>query len=386
MDFNLAKEQIEIKQAAREFAEKEFTSELARKCDEKEEFPFELYRKAAKLGFVCPHFDEEYGGQGLGHLETLLILEEFCRADSTLGETIYGASFGSDCILMFGTEDQKKKYLPKVAHGEYVSAGAITEPNHGCDISVLDTIAKKEGDYWVINGTKTFITNAPIADFVVVLCQSNPELKHRGQTLFVVDKGTEGLDVTPLKGKMGVRASLHGELSFNNVRVTKDSLVGEEGKGFYHTLSFLNIGRALVAGVAVGMAQGAFERALKYSKQRVQFGRPISDFQAIQHKLADMATKVEAARQLAYRAAWCLDNSTSLSPRTLSKLCSMAKLFATDIAVQVITEALQIFGGYGYFADYDLERYYRDVRITQIYEGTNEIQRNIIFGSISEGA
>jgi alkylation response protein AidB-like acyl-CoA dehydrogenase len=285
---------------------------------------------------------------------------------------------------MHGNEEQKKNFLPRVARGEWIIAGAITEPAHGCDIMALDTTAKWNGEKWVINGTKTFITNAPIASCAVVLCQTNLELKHRGQTLFVVERGNEGFESAELKGKMGIRATPVGELSFNNVVVRNEALLGEENKGFYYTLATLDVGRVMAAGRAIGMAEGAYGRALKYSKERQQFGRPISEFQAIQHKLAEMATQIEAARQLAYKAAWYIDNRKTHF-RTISKLCSMAKLFATRTAVKVISEALQIFGGYGYFRDYDIERYYRDVRVTEIYEGTNEIQKNNIFGAISGG-
>lgn len=340
MNFELTKEQRDVKRATCEFAEKEFKPELARECDRKEEFPWDLYKKAAKLGFMSLHFNEEYGGQGYGHMESLLVREEFCRADSTLGQALFSSLFGCDLILMYGNEEQKKKYLPKVAQGEWIGAGAITEPAHGCDILTLDTTATRDGDGWIINGTKTFITNAPIADFVVVLCQTNPGLKHRGQTLFLVEKGIEGFEATKLEGKMGIRGAQIGELSFSNVRVTKEAVVGEENRGFYHTLSFLDVGRAMVAGQAVGMAQGAYERALKYSKERVQFGRPISEFQMIQHKLVNMATNIEAARLLAYQAAWYIDKGT-LHYRTLSKLCSTAKLFATNMAVNAISDAFK---------------------------------------------
>lgn len=376
MDFELTKEQKDIQAAAREFAQKEFTPELARECDRKEEFPRDLFKKAASLGFIGCHFPEEYGGQGYGFLEACLIVEEFCRADPTLGTAIVLGAFGTDLIHMFGTEEQKKKYLANVAKGEWVSSGAFTEPAHGSDITMLDTTAKREGDYYVINGTKTLISNAPIANFAVVLCQAVPGEKYK-QTLLIVEKGAEGFEASKIEGKMGIRASPIGEYSFSNVRVPPENLVGVEGMGFYHTLEFLDLGRVAVAVQAVGMAQGALDRAVKYAKERTQFNRKLADFQVIQHKVADMAIQIEAARLLAYKAAWYVDRG-----RIIPELTSMAKTFATGMAIRVIDEALQIFGGYGYIAEYDLERFYRDVRITPLYEGTSEIQKNVIAKSL----
>ncbi len=374
MDFELTKEQKEIQKAAREFADKELTPELGREYDKKEEFPHELHKKAAKLGFIGCHFEESYGGQGLGILENFLILEEFCRADSTLGTALLVSTFGSDIIVMFGNDEQKQKYLPKVASGEWIASGAITEPAHGSDITSMDTTAKLDGDKYVINGGKTLISNATIADFAFVLCQTKPDAGRRGQSVLLVDNGTEGFDQTKIHGKMGIRASPSGEYSFSNVRVPKGNLVGVENMGFYHTLEFLDIGRAAVAMQAVGMAQGAFDLALKYAKERTQFGRPISDFQATQHKLADAATQIEAARLFAYKTAWYLDQG-----RIMPKMTCMAKNFATRMAVKVIDDCLQIFGGYGYIAEYNIERFYRDIRVTDLYEGTTEIQKNMIF-------
>lgn len=377
VNFELSREQREVKEAAREFAEKEFTPELAKECDVKEEFPWELYRKAAQLGFLQPHFAEEHGGQGLSYLENLLIVEEFCRADSTLGIAITVGTFGSDLIHLFGSEEQKQKYLPIVARGEAVSSGAFTEPGHGSDITLLDTTAVKEGDFYVINGTKTLISNAPIASFTVVLCQTIPGLKHKGQTLFIVERGAEGFEATKITGKLGIRASLLGEYSFSNVKVHRSAVVGEENRGFYHTLQFLDYGRLHTAAQAVGCAQGALDRAVRYAKERRQFGMRLADMQVIRHKVADMATKIEAARLLVYRAAAKLDEG-----KIIPELTSMAKSFAAKVGIEVVNEALQIFGGYGYLAEYDIERFYRDVRITAIYEGTTEIQKNVIARAI----
>jgi len=373
MDYELNEEQKFIKNAAREFADGEFKPEVARQFDQKHEFPRELYKKAAKLGFIGCYFDEKYGGQGLGLLENVLVEEEFCRVDSTLGSAMFTGLFGSDMVLEYGTEEQKAAYLPKTAQGEWLSSGAFTEPAHGSDITLLDTVAVLQGDEYVINGAKTMITNAPIADYAVVLCQTNPAARHKGQSLFIVPKGTPGLDCNELAGKMGIHASLLGEYSFSDLHVPKTALLGEENKGFYHFMGFIDVGRINVAAQSVGMAQGALERALKYAKQRQQFGQRLADFQVIQHKLADMATDIESARLLTYKAAWYVDKK-----QIIPKLACMAKTLATTNAVKVISEAMQIFGGYGYLADYDIERYYRDIRVSMIYEGTTEIQKNVI--------
>ena len=375
MDFKLTEEQLEIKSAVREFCLKEFTPELAMECDREEKFPWDLHRKAAQLGFVGIHFPEEYGGGGYGVLENVLVVEEMCRVDSTLGTAIMLGDFACDLILRHGTEEQKERWLPKVARGEAVSAGAFTEPARGSDITKMDTTAVKEGDEWVINGTKTLISNATIASFFITLCQTNPEAEptYRGQSLIIVERETPGVDVTKIGGKLGIRSSPTGEVSFSDVRVPEENLLGELNRGFYHSLYFFDESRIEIAAQAVGIAQGALDRALKYAKEREAFGRKIAEFQAISHKLADMATKVEAARLLTYKAAWVVDHG-ELDPM----LASMAKTYAGRIAVEVADEAIQIFGGYGYIGEYEVERFYRDAKITEIYEGTREIQKNTI--------
>ena len=376
LSFELTEEQLDIRRAVREFCEKEFTPELALELDRKEEFPMELYKKACDLGFIGIHFPEEYGGQGYGVLENCLVVEEMCRADSTIGTAIILGDFASDIILRFGTEEQKEKYLPRVASGEWISAGAFTEPARGSDLSsCLDTRAVREGGEWVINGVKTLITNAPIASFYITLCQTDLEVKppYRGQTLFIVDANTPGLDVTKIGDKMGIRASPTGEVSYSDVRVGDDAVVGQLNRGFYHALQFFDESRIEIAAQAVGIAQGAFERALKYAREREAFGKKLIEHQAISHKLAEMATKIEVARLLTYKAAWQVDQG-KLDP----VLASMAKTYAGRVAVEVCDEAVQILGGYGYIGDYDVERFYRDAKITEIYEGTREIQLNTI--------
>ncbi|MCS7139906.1 MAG: acyl-CoA dehydrogenase family protein [Candidatus Nezhaarchaeota archaeon] len=372
MPFELTEEQLEIKKAVREFCEKEFKPEIALELDRKEEFPLELYRKAAKLGFTSVGMPEEYGGGGYGVLETCLVVEEMCRADSSLGVAITSGTFGSQLIQFFGTKEQKEKYLPPLCRGDYISAAAFTEPNRGSDITRLDTVASKYGGEWWINGTKTFITNAPIADFIIILAQTDTKVRptYRGQTLFVVDRGTPGLETTKLSNKMGIRCSVTGEVRLDNVKVTDWNIVGELNKGFYHTMQFLDVTRVAVGAQGVGIAQGAWEIAFKYAKQREAFGQPIIQHQLIGCTLAELATKIEAARLLTYRSAWLVDQG-KLDPM----LTSMAKLYASRVAMEATDFAIQTLGGYGYFAEYRVEKYHRDAKITEIYEGTSEIQK-----------
>lgn len=373
MKFDLTEEQIHIKDAVRDFCQKEFKLELAMELDRKEEYPLELYKKAAQLGFTSLIYPEEYGGQGCGLLETCIAVEELCRGDSSLGVAISSGSFGSELILEHGTKEQKEKYLPSVCRGDYLSAAAFTEPNvSGSEISKMETTATKYGNEWWINGQKTFITNAPLADFAVVLAQTDTKIRptHRGETLFVVEKGTAGYEATKLSNKMGIRASTTGEMNFDNVKVTDSSIVGELNKGFYYSMEFFDKTRVGVAAQAVGMAQGAWEIAFKYAKQREAFGAPIMQHEAIGVTLAEMATKIEAARLLTYKAATLVDEGR-MDPMTTA----MAKYYAGHIAMQVTNAAIQTLGGYGYFGEYRVEKYHRDAKITEIYEGTSEIQK-----------
>ncbi len=372
MEFKLSEEQLEIRCAVREFCENEFIPELALELDKNEKYPMELYKKAAKLGFTSLFVPEQYGGQGYGYLEASIAMEEMCRADSSLGIATLIGLFGSDLLLYHGTEEQKKKYLPPLSRGEYISSAAFTEPSRGSDITKMDTIARKYGDEWWLNGTKTFITNAPIADFIIVLCQTDTKVRptYRGQTLFIVEKGIPGLDVLEQKNKMGIRCTATGEVSLSDVKVTDAEILGELNRGFYHSMWFFDISRILIAAQAVGTAQGAFEIAFKYAKQREAFGQPIIQFQQIGCKLAEVATEIAAARLLVYKAAWTVDQG-SMDPM----LTSMAKLYASKVAVKSADVAIQTLGGYGYMREYRVEKFYRDAKITEIYEGTSEIQR-----------
>lgn len=372
MDFELTEEQKDIKKAVREFCEKEFTPELGLEFDKKEEHPTELYRKAAKLGFTSVRFPEEFGGGGYGLIEECLVTEEMCRADAGLGVAVNSSTFASDIIMEHGTEEQKKRYIVPLCSGAFISAGAFTEPAHGSDIGRMDTTAMKSGGKWVINGSKTFITNAPVADFLLVLCQTDPkaEPSYRGESLIIVDKSTPGVEVNQLHDKMGIRPAITGEVAFSDVRVPEGNLVGELNKGFYQVMGFFDVSRVPVAAQAVGMAQGAFERAFNYAKERQQFGRPIIEFQGISFRLAEMAMRIEAARLLTYKAAWLVD-----AGKTDAMVTSMAKCFASRVAVEVTDWAIQVHGGYGYMGDYHVERFHRCAKITEIYEGTSEIQK-----------
>lgn len=379
MDFELTQEQKDIQKAAREFIQGEYDKDKILEWEQTHTFPNEVWKKACKLGFIGIHFPEEFGGQGYGITENILVVEEFCRKDSGVGVAVTLADFSSEVILRFGTQEQKKKYLIPVTRGEFISGGAYTEPDHGSDITSMATTAIKKGDSYVINGTKTFITNGTLADFFIVLCQTDPHAKppYRGQCTIIVEKGAKGMEATEITPKMGIRMTSTAELAFSDVRVPLTNLLGEENKGFYHVLEFFDESRVEIAAQALGIGQGAFDRALDYAKQREQFGRKLVEFQVTQHKLADMATKLETARLLTYKAAWNYDQG-----RIDPKLTSMAKMFAGKMAVEVADEAIQIFGGYGYITEYEVERFYRDAKITEIYEGTKEIQKNTIASAL----
>ena len=379
MDFQLTKTQKEIQKAVRDFCKGEFDKELALELEQKHEFPTKIWQKAGEIGLIGVHFPEQYSGQGLGCMECILVVEELCRNDSTIGSAVALSGFASELLMHYGSEELKQKFLPQVAEGRMLSAGAFTEPDHGSDITFLNTTAVKDGDEWVINGGKTFITNGGLAGFYNVLCQTDTEARpgYRGMSVILVEAGRPGLSTQDVGQKMGIRMMATTEVTFKDVRVPLSNLVGEENKGFYQVLNFFDESRIQVAAQALGTAQGAFDRALAYVKQREQFGCKIAQFQVNQHKLADMATKLELARLITYKAAWNYDQG-SIDP----KLTSMAKMFAARTAVEVCDEAIQLMGGYGYMTEYEVERFYRDAKITEIYEGTKEIQKNTIASGI----
>jgi alkylation response protein AidB-like acyl-CoA dehydrogenase len=379
MEFKLNNEQEAIKKAAREFAKGEFDKEIALEHERNHTFPSDIWKKACELGFVGIHFPEKYGGQDYGTFENALVVEEFCRQDSGIGVAVSLADFSSEIILRCGTEEQKERYLVPIAKGEAISSGGFTEPDHGSDITLMDTTAIKEGDEYKINGVKTFITNGTIGDFVMVLCQTDFEAKpaYRGQSVIIVEKGTPGYSSEDVGEKMGIKMTSTGELSFSDVRVPVSHLVGQENRGFYQVLEFFDESRIEIAAQALGIAEGAFDRALAYCKERTQFGKRLTQFQVTQHKLADMAAKLELASLVVYKSAWNFDQG-----RIDPKLTSIAKMYAARTAVEVADEAIQLLGGYGYMLEYEVERFYRDAKITEIYEGTKEIQKNTIASSL----
>src|SRR4030043_1485629 len=354
MDFELTKSQKEIRKAATEFAKGEFDKELALYLDKKHEFPKKIWEKAAELGFIGIHFPEAYSGQGLGVLENILVAEAFCRRDSTIGSAVILAGFASECILRFGSEEMKKRLLPQIAEGKALSGGAFTEPNHGSDITLMETAAVKDADEWVINGTKTFITNGGLASFYTVLCQTDTESKptYRGISMILVESDRKGVSTVSVGDKMGIHRMATAEVNFKNVRVPITNMIGKEGKGFYQVLEFFDESRILIAAQALGIAQGAFDRAIVYVKKREQFGKKIAQFQITQHKLADMATKIELTRLITYKAAWNYDQG-----RIDPKLTSMAKMYAARAAVGATDEALPTLGGYGDLRDIGVQRY-----------------------------
>jgi len=380
MEFELSKSQKEIQKAVRDFVKGEFKKDVIEQLVEDHAYPTAIWKKAADLGFIGIHFPEEYSGEGLGVMENILVAEELCRGDSSVGACLILADFASEIVLHFGSDEMKAKWLPKVAEGEVLSCGAFTEPDHGSDITRMDTTAVRDGDEWVINGSKIFITNGgEMAGFYSVLCQTDQEISpsHRGMSTILVEADCPGVSTVDVGRKMGIQLMDTAEVIFKDVRVPVDNLIGKENRGFYQVLEFFDESRILIAAQGLGTAQGAFDRALKYTKSREQFGKKIATFQANQHKLADMATKIEMARLLTYKAAWNFDQG-----RIDPKLTSMAKMVAARTAVEVCDEAIQLLGGYGYMAEYEVERFYRDAKICELYEGTKEIQKNTIASSL----
>ncbi|WP_254529461.1 acyl-CoA dehydrogenase family protein [Natrinema gelatinilyticum] len=374
MEFGLTEEQQQIREEVRRFAENEIVPN-AEKYDTEETFPHEIVDKAAEMGLVGSSIPIEYGGAGYSTLESVIIAEELFSHDPGIALSIMACSFGTEAIREFGTEDQKERFLEPVAAGEKISGAAISEPDTGSDVSSVSTRAEKDGDEWVINGNKMWITNGTVGDFFVALCKTNPDAEGRydGFSQIVVESDRDGFSSEKITGKLGIRASDTAELILDNVRVPEENLIGEQDAAFLQQMHFFDATRTGVAAQGLGIAKGALEAALEYAQDREQFGKSISEFQAIQHKLADMATETEAARNLTYKAAWNVDQGNDIT-----KLASMAKEYASRVAVDVSNEAVQIHGGAGYVNDFPVERFYRDSKITQIYEGTTEIQKNVI--------
>ncbi|MGB4214954.1 MAG: acyl-CoA dehydrogenase [Dethiobacteria bacterium] len=380
MDFRLTEEQEMTRQMVRDFAEKEVQPSAAER-DETETFSREIFDKMGQLGLTGIPWPEEYGGAGSDYISYVIAVEELSRVDASTGTTLSAhISLASWPIFKYGTEEQKKKYLEPMALGEKLGAFALTETTAGTDAAAGQATAKLDGDSYILNGTKIFITNAGEAEIYIVFALTDPEKKARGMSAFIVEKGTPGFTFGKKEQKMGLRSSPTLEIIFEDCRVPRENLLGSEGEGFKIALSTLDGGRSGIAAQAVGIAQGALDEAVAYAQSREQFGQPIARFQAISFMLADMATKVEAARLLTYQAAFLESKGLPYG-----KASAMAKLFASEAAMEITTNAVQIFGGYGYTRDYPVERFMRDAKITQIYEGTSEAQRMVISRYLLKG-
>ncbi len=373
MQFELTEEHLMIQKAARDFAQNELKPGVIER-DEHQKFPTEQVKKMAELGFLGMMVDPKYGGGGMDAISYVLAMEEISKVDASCS-VIMSVNNSLVCwgLEMFGTEEQKQKYLVPLAKGEKIGAFCLSEPEAGSDATSQKTTAIDKGDHYLLNGTKNWITNGNSASVYLVIAQTNVEAGHKGINALIVEKGMPGFEVGPKENKMGIRASDTHSLMFNDVKVPKANRIGEDGFGFKFAMKTLSGGRIGIASQALGIASGAYELALQYSKERKAFGKEISKHQAIQFKLADMATRIEAARLLIYRSAWLKDNHLPMD-----KESAMAKVFASETAMWVTTEAVQVHGGYGYVKEYHVERLMRDAKITQIYEGTSEVQRIVI--------
>lgn len=373
MQFAFTEEQNELRKMVREFATVELAPHVLA-WDEAQEFPLDAVKKAARLGLLGVIFPEEYGGAGMGYIDYSIVIEELARVDPSFALIV--AAHNSLCtnhLYVAGNEEQKQRYLPKLASGEWIGCWSLTEPEAGSDAGGTRTTATRTEAGWVLNGAKTFTTNAHYADVCVAMALTDQASRSHGISAFVIERGTPGYRLGKKENKLGMRSSATGEVVLENCMLGARQLLGVEGEGFIDSLRILDGGRISIAALSVGIAQGAYEASLRYAKQRKQFGKAISEFQAIQHKLADMATQIEAARLLTLQAAWLKDEG-----KTVTRQSAMAKLFASEIAVEVCGEALQVHGGYGFIKDYPVEKFYRDVKLMTIGEGTSEIQRMVI--------
>jgi butyryl-CoA dehydrogenase len=373
IDYFLSSEQIEIKRLTRRIAEEKILP-VRDKLDQKGEFPAEILERLAEVDLFGLYIPSEYGGLSMGCFELCLAIEEISRVCAGVATSYAASALGAFPILLFGTEEQKRRFLPEISSGKKLAAFGLTEAEAGSDAAAIKTTAKKEGRYYILNGTKQWITNAGEAKVYTVIAMTDKQKGSRGATAFIVEDGTSGFSYGRKEDKMGIRCSSTRELIFDDCKVPQENILGREGLGFVVAMKTLDYARPGVGAQAVGIAQGAFEAALHYSRERIQFGKPIGNFQIIQHMLAEMATQIQAARSLVYQVAKMIDKGI----KDFSLASAMCKLFASDMAMQVTTDAVQIFGGYGYMKDYPVEKMMRDAKITQIYEGTNQIQRNII--------
>lgn len=373
MNYEITETQQMITAAIRDFAEQHIRPNIM-KWDEAQIFPIELFKKLGELGLMGVLVPEEYGGSGLNYHDYIRIIEEISKVDSSIGLSV--AAHNSLCtghILAFGNETQKKKYLPKLASGEWIGAWGLTEHNTGSDAGSMSTTAKKDGEYYILNGAKNFITHAISGQVAVVLARTGEKGERRNATAFIIEKGTKGFSSGKKENKLGMRASETAELVFDNCRVHKDQIMGEVGDGFVQALKVLDGGRISIGSLALGIAKGCLEASLKYAKEREQFGKPIASFQAISFKLADMATEIEASELLLHKAASLKDKG-----QRMTKIGAMAKMYASEVGVKAATEAIQIHGGYGYTKDFPVEKFYRDAKLNTIGEGTTEIQKLVI--------
>jgi alkylation response protein AidB-like acyl-CoA dehydrogenase len=379
VDFSLTDEQQQLRRTVRDFAQSEIAPHVS-EWDEASHFPSEIVPELAELGLFGIIVPEKYGGAGLGYIEYVLAVEELSRVDGSVG--IIVAAHNSLCtnhIYKFGTEEQREKYVTPLAQGKKLGCWSLTEPGAGSDASGIRTTAQRTGDSWTLNGTKTFTTNGRYADICVAMALTDPSKGRHGISAFVLEKGTPGFRAGKKENKLGMRASDTSEMILSDCKILASNLLGKEGEAFNNILQVLDGGRISIAALALGMAQGAFDASVSYAKERRQFAHPIADFQAIQFKLADMATDISAARTLVYRAAWLADQSVAAGGSiSFTQESSMAKLHASEVGVRVANEAVQIFGGYGFIKDYPVEKFYRDSKLCTIGEGTSEIQRLVI--------
>ena len=373
MDYLLTEQQIEIRDLARRIAREKILP-VRVELDEKEEFPWEIMKDLAAADLFSIFVPEAYGGFDAGILDLCVAIEELSKICAGVAVTYASSALGAFPIILMGSEEQKQKYLPEIASGKHLAAFGLTEAGAGSDAAGIQTTARLDGDHYVLNGTKQWITNGGEAEIYSVIAMTNKAKGMRGASAFIVEKGTPGFSFGKKEIKMGIRTSATRELVFEDCRVPKENLLSKEGMGFITAMKTLDKSRPGIGAQALGIAQGAYEEAAKYSRERVQFGKPIASFQAIQHMLANMATKIEAARALVYSVARFVDSN----PKDISVESAMSKLFPSDVAMEVTVDAVQILGGYGYMRDYPVEKYMRDAKITQIYEGTSQIQRNVI--------
>ncbi len=373
MDFGFTEDQHRLRKTVREFTEAEIKPHVM-EWDESQKFPLDVFRKLGQMGVLGAVFPEELGCAGYSYVDYAIIMEELARVDASIALSVAAhVSLCANHIFIAADEEQKRRYIPKLASGEWIGAWSLTEPESGSDAGQTRTSAVRDGECWVLNGSKTFTTNAHIADVDVVMAVTDRAASSHGISAFILEKGTPGFRVGKKENKLGMRCSPTGEVIFTNCRLPASQLCGKPGEGFIDSLRILDGGRISIAALSVGIAQGAYEASLKYSKQRKQFSRFISEFQAIQHKLADMATDIDASRLLTLRAAWLKDSGAPVN-----KESAMAKLFASETAVRVTNEAVQIHGGYGFIKDYPVEKFFRDAKLCTIGEGTSEIQRLVI--------